>query len=207
MVSSRPLVVLIAAHPIWNVPPFFNAARLLARNGYQVIVIGYQQGDLPQRERICDHAVVLRLAIRSRNIPVGPIRKLCSLVELLSRCRRIISRLQPVLVTVFNDPASLLLRHLKKHDIPSICWLLEYPEVDHAGRLEGALLKFCQRSWQRADTLVVPNYQRLALHLGQRPECQQRPCFVVHNATSLPVSYPLIATDDRGIQRKIFGII
>ena len=180
--EQRPLIVLLAAHPIWNVPPFFNAARLLAKNGFRVIVIGYQQGDLARRERICDHAVIFRVAVRSRSISLGPIRKFCSLFEFLRRSRRIIHRLKPALVTVFNDPTSLILKHLKRQRIPTVCWLLEYPEADLAGRLEGLLMRFCQQSWQRGDALVVPNHQRLALHLSLRPECQYLPCFVVHNA-------------------------
>jgi hypothetical protein len=174
---------LVAAHPIWNVPPFINVALELEREGYLVIVVGYRTENLPPDEQIAPHAQILRLPVTSRRVGWAPLRKPLALAEFLFRARSTILRLEPDVLITFNDPACLLQACTGHTDrCQRVNWLLEYPELERFGRMERTLFQLSSACWARTDFLVVPTRERLALHLSLRPGCNSRPTYVIQNA-------------------------
>lgn len=186
--STRPLALLVAAHPIWNVPPFVNAARELARHGYRVIVIGYQTSGLPNAERLGERARILRVPVTSRRIRWAGLRRFFAVIEFLTRSRRVIRRLRPDVLITFNDPASVLQRLTPAREgMSRVSWLLEYPELERMNFIERTLIAISASCWKKAELIVVPTRERLALHLALRPQCAERTTLIVQNA---PLSQP-----------------
>lgn len=181
--GMKPVALLVAAHPIWNVPPFVNAAQELARQGYSVLVLGYQADDLPRYERLGSGAWILRLRLVSRRIRSPGVRKLLALLEFLYLARATTMRLRPNLLVTFNDPACILQRIVRTpENRRCVNWLLEYPEFERLSFLQRQLFRWSASCWKNADTLVAPTRERLALHLALRPECAHQRSFVVQNA-------------------------
>lgn len=192
MRSKKPLALIVAVHPIWNVPPFVNAARELAANGYRVLVIGYQAEERPNRERLTDDAWIFRIGISSRRIGWAPLRKLLALFEFLTRARSIVRRLRPDVLITFNDPACILQKLTPDHPkLQRINWLLEYPELERLGLAERTIFRFSASCWKKAEVIVVPTRERLALHLALRPDCGDRKTLVIQNA---PLDHPVPRT-------------
>jgi|GEM_PF-5901884 len=181
--TRQPLALLVAAHPIWNVPPFVNAAKELARHGYKVIVVGYSTETLPRREALARNASIFRLPLNSRRIQTAPLRKFFAVFEFLTRARAITRRLRPDVLITFNDPASILQRLVPgREGLTRVNWLLEYPELEMLKFVERCLHRFSSRCWKTGNIVVVPTRERLALHLALRPECAQRTTLVIQNA-------------------------
>lgn len=180
---QKPLALLIAAHPIWNVPPFVNAAKELGRNGYRVIVTGYQTTGLPNRERLAHGAWIFRLPLSSRRIGFTPLRRFFAVLEFLTRSNTITRRLRPDVLITFNDPGSIVQKLVpNRPGLTRVNWLLEYPELEMLNFFERTLHRFSASCWKLANIIVVPTRERLALHLALRPECANRKTLVVQNA-------------------------
>src|SRR5262245_55171621 len=177
--------VFVCTHHVWNVPPFFNVPSEFAVAGSRVWVIGYQARNLPCFERVSPQHIIIRLPVRARSVRNSSLRKMLSLAEFLIATRKLVLRIDPHTVVTFNDPATLLLPMLRSHPSRKICWLLEYPEFEQFGLAERTIKRFSSRYWERADLIVVPTPQRMALHLGLRPRCAKKPCHVVHNSPRL----------------------
>lgn len=181
--SERPLVLLVAAHSIWNVPPIFNVAHEFARKGYRVVVVGYKADGLPDEEELAPHVKILRLSVRARRLGWSIVRKPLAVAEFLWLARSTIRQLQPTVLITFNDPACLLQVCNGPADrCRRINWLLEFPELERVGLMERHLLRLSSACWDRADFLIVPTRERLALHLSFRPTCNSRRTHVVQNA-------------------------
>ncbi len=181
--TAQPVALIVAAHPIWNVPPFVNAAKELAAKGYRVIVLGYHANDLPQRERLRHNAWILRIPLPTRRVGWAPLRKFLAAFEFLARARSVVNRLRPDVLITFNDPACILQKFIAdRPNLSRVNWLLEYPELERLGLLERTLYRISANSWKNAEVVVVPTKERLALHLALRPECADRKTLVIQNA-------------------------
>lgn len=182
--ERAPTVLVVAAHPIWNVPPFFNVSRELARAGARVLVVGYQSNGLPAREKPAPGVRILRLQLRSRKIRWLGLRRFFAVFEFLYRARQIHLRFKPDILLTFNEPASIMHRITPrpKRTGSRVCWLLEYPELEQQTLSLRGLFALSASCWRHADSIVSPTRERLALHLGLRPECAEHKHFVIHNA-------------------------
>jgi glycosyltransferase involved in cell wall biosynthesis len=191
--TAKPVALLIAAHPIWNVPPFVNAAKELARKGYRVIVTGYQSNDLPHQERLAHGAWIFRIPLTSRRVKWDWLRKFLAVFEFLARSASVARRLQPDVLITFNDPACILQRLTRgRKGLKRVSWLLEYPELERMDLYQRVLFHFSASCWRRAEVIVVPTKERLALHLALRPECAEKTTLVVQNA---PLNEPAVAAN------------
>ena len=175
-------MLILATHPIWNVPPFVNAAKAFATCGFQSLVVGYQGQGLPAIERLEKDSWVLRLPLRCRNISLSSLRKASSLIEFQLAALRVVDKWKPDAVIAFNDPTTLILKSMRKKKIAKICWLLEYPEDNIEGFMEKMLQRACRKRWCHADIVVLPNQHRLALHSAVCPKLIEKTSFVIHNS-------------------------
>jgi hypothetical protein len=143
-------VVFVCTQPVWNVPPFLNVPAEFAAAGSRVWVIGYQAKGLPNFERAGRRHCIIRLPLRARSCSIPLLRKMFSLVEYLTATKRLVCRLDPHTFVAFNDPATLLLRMLRRHPSRKIAWLLEYPEFERRGIVASVLYRFNSRAWEDA---------------------------------------------------------
>jgi hypothetical protein len=181
--AKRPLVILVAAHSIWNVPPLFNVAHELAWKGYRVVVVGYKTDGLPNEEELAPYVKILRLSVHARRLGWSIVRKPLAVAEFIWLARSTIRQLQPSVLITFNDPACLLqVCTGPATRCRRINWLLEFPELERVGLMERFLLRLSSACWERADFLIVPTRERLALHLALRPGCNSQQTQVVQNA-------------------------
>lgn len=181
--GRKPIALLVAAHPIWNVPPFVNAALELTRHGYSVIVLGYQARKLPRFERAGPGAMILRIPLASRKIRWTAPRKVLAVFEFLIRARAATMKIRPDVLITFNDPASILHKCTGAADsMKRVSWLLEYPELERLDFGSRLLMRLSASCWEAAQTIVVPTRERLALHLALRPACSRRKTLVIQNA-------------------------
>jgi len=174
-------VVLVCAHKIWNVPPLLNVPKVLADQGWDATVIGYQADDLPEEESLAKSARIRRLRMRSRALPSATLRKAFATLEFLAAAARQVRHLKPSVLICVNEPASILLRWADGVPL-KVAWPLEFPEFEMFGSAERLLWQYSSASWPRADFLVAPTAARLALSCGLQPELLERRSFVVHNA-------------------------
>ncbi len=199
--ASKPLrAVLVCAHSIWNVPPLYNVAKILASAGIETWVIGYQADDLKAVERLGLRARIVRFTLRSRKIPIGKLRKLLATFEFLRVATSAIKRLNPDLLITFNEPASLILPRCS-HVPLRIAWALEYAEFEFQGFMERALIRWSIYHWSDADWFVAPTVPRLALHMGLKPSLLSHRTFIVHN-TALMGAGPIPDSTVRGTEAR-----
>lgn len=176
-------VVMICAHPLRNVPPLLNVAKLLGEGGRHTLVVGYMDAGSKQVERIGGGARIFRMRLVSRCIRMGPIRRLLAVLEFLLRARSVLKRLDPDAVMVFNDP-SLWLLTICRSACFRVAWLLEYPEWERMGWLKGRLFSWSAKFWAAGELFVAPTPQRLAAHVARRPELASHQTLVIHNSPS-----------------------
>ena len=191
---KKPLLVLVAAHPICNVPPFINSSRYFSYQGFRVLLIGYQNDELSKTERISQIARIFRIGLISRRIPYKIIRQSFALVEFLIQAFLIIRKLKPNGIVLFNDPASLLLFPIKltKESPFCISWLLEFPDFNFKSKnlLTSLLFNFSAKCWSFADLLVFPTLTRMALSYAKYPSCLNSSSIVVQNSPTTDNDLP-----------------
>lgn len=184
---KQPLVLLIASHHIFNVPPFTNVTRQLAKHGLNTIIIGYQKDNLPKVEKLSKGAYIIRLNLLSRQIPLTNLRKIAAVFELLITALVIIKRIQPEKIITFSDPSAILLKFLNRNNkIIKINWLLEFPEFERMDFLKKMLIRYSTSCWKFADIMVTPTKERMALSICLQPKCLSQKHFIVHNS---PIKY------------------
>ena len=179
-------VLIVQVAPIERTPPLRNCAAHFARRGAKVIVIGYKNKNSSKYERLGRNQWIIRLDLRSRKIRIKAIAQIFALIEFLYAIRKIMRRISPGTFVAFNDLACLCFAVcIPQRYTTRIAWLLEFYHGETKGIYNKISMAVTSRFWRRADALVVPTRERLALHLCFRPECLIKKHFVIQNAPNM----------------------
>ena len=180
--AAKKVAFVVCAYRIGNTPPIYNLALSLGEAGYHVLVFGYWAEGLRPVERLSKRVRILRTRLWNRRLPVAMLRKVAATLEFLWKTRVMHRRLQPDVIVAFNDPATLAMAVVSSRSCKRVQWMLEFSERELMGFCERWLMRVCERLWTKAEIFVAPTAERLALHLGRRPECLSLQTFVVHNS-------------------------
>jgi hypothetical protein len=178
-------ILSIIANPLTSVPPPLNSAKVLSKNNYQVLVVGYNDGENKKLEKISQGAWLLRINLKSRGIKINLFRRIFATVEFIWRSLIIIKRLDPGLVILFNEIGSIILRLIRRKAVVKISWFLEYPESFTHSFGENIIHNLAFKFISGADLLVFPTQVRKAMAFVRQPELIHRRSIVVHNAPCL----------------------
>lgn len=175
-------VLLFIANPLVTVPPPVNAARVLARKGYEVLLVGYNDGTLPEIEKIDLGTWLLRVKLISRRISLPFFRRVFTIMELYIALKRIKKRYGPEIVVLFNELGVLLNRFLPKRSFKLIHWALEFPENYTGSIFEDIIHKLSVKYIHDADAIIFPTEIRKAMTFVLNKKLLHKNTFIIHNA-------------------------
>lgn len=186
--GNKKLILSIIAHPLTIAPRPMNSALVLGQSGYSVILIGYRNENQKKIETLGNGAKIFRISLKSRHIKIGALRQLFSVFEFIFITTKIIKRVSPKFLILFNEIANILLR-FSKTNAKRISWLLEFPEKYNHSIGESLMHWISIKTWKKADAYVFPTITRKAMAAVLEPIIISKPSFIVHN-TPLPIEIP-----------------
>lgn len=174
-------IVLVAAKPVGNIPRMENFSEILNNNSFFVYQIGRFKPGFSKFRKKSNHEILINIELKVDTFQI-PFKQPLILIEFLFRASALILRINPNCIISFYNAAAILFLNKAFNKKKKITWLLDFYHPNFLSIKHKIIEYFSELGWSKANAIVVPSRERLALHLTRNTKLISIKSFIIPNS-------------------------